>query len=92
MQMHHDLPRRLQVSALAAMANPSSQRLDNWHLLDDATQQLAAVHRGGLDYTKERERVRRLLERLGSYERFWLYPGPKALEELTGLLNTMDTA
>ncbi|WP_068426337.1 aminotransferase class I/II-fold pyridoxal phosphate-dependent enzyme [Piscicoccus intestinalis] len=92
MQIHHDLPRRLQVSALAAMANPSSQRLDNWHLLDDATQQLAAVHRGGLDYTKERERVRRLLERLGSYERFWLYPGPKALEELTGLLNTMDTA
>lgn len=92
MVTHPDRPRRMHVSMLAAMANPSSQRLDNWHLLDDATQQLAAVHRAGLDITKEKARVERLMERLGSYERFWLYPGMKTLDELRGLLRTMDTA
>lgn len=29
-------PRRLHVSALAAVANPSYTRLDTWNLLDDA--------------------------------------------------------
>ncbi|WP_217997072.1 aminotransferase class I/II-fold pyridoxal phosphate-dependent enzyme [Kineosphaera limosa] len=74
------------------MANPSSQRLDNWHLLDDATQQLAAVHRAGLDVTTEKARVTRLMDRLAAYERFWLYPGTKGLSELRALLRTMDTA
>ena len=40
-------PRRLRVSALAAVANPSFQRIDTWHLLDDAAKQLAAVDRAG---------------------------------------------
>ncbi|HET9649147.1 MAG TPA: amino acid decarboxylase, partial [Microlunatus sp.] len=83
--------RRLRVSSLAAMANPSSQRLDVWHLLDDATQQLAAVHRAGYDTRQEESRVRRQLSRLGSYERFWLYPGPRVLAELHEHLDAMDT-
>lgn len=83
--------RRLRVSALAAMVNPSSQRLDVWHLLDDATQQLAAVHRAGYSTTVEVSRVRRLLDRLSAYERFWLFPGPDWLGRLSGHLDAMDT-
>lgn len=33
-------PRRLHVSALAAVANPSYTRLDTWNLLDDACRHL----------------------------------------------------
>lgn len=36
-------PRRLHVSALAAVANPSYTRLDTWNLLDDACRHLAEV-------------------------------------------------
>jgi arginine decarboxylase len=36
--------RRMRVSALAAVANPSVQRVDTWHLLDDVIRQLTAVH------------------------------------------------
>ena len=36
-------PRRLRVSALAAVANPSYARVDTWNLLDDACRQLAEV-------------------------------------------------
>ena len=79
-------PHRLRVSALAAMVNPSSQRLDVWHLLDDATQQLAAVHRAGLDTAVEEGRVRRQLDRLDAYERYWLYPGPTRLDRAAGAL------
>ena len=74
------------------MANPSSQRLDAWHLLDDATKQLAAVHRAGLDTTVEEGRVRRQLDRLAVYEGFWLYPGAERLARLREHLDAMDTA
>jgi arginine decarboxylase len=84
-------PRRLRVSALAAMVNPSSQRLDVWHLLDDATQQLAAVHRAGLDTQLEEGRVRRQLTRLAAYERYWLYPGQERLLRMHEHLDAMDT-
>ncbi len=83
--------RRLRVSALAAMVNPSSQRVDVWHLLDDATQQLAAVHRAGYDTSAEASKVLRLLNRLGAYERFWLFPGAHWLTRLQGYLEAMDT-
>ncbi len=73
------------------MANPSSQRLDVWHLLDDATQQLAAVHRAGLDTAVEERRVRRQLDRLAAYERYWLYPGQERLARLRDHLDDMDT-
>jgi arginine decarboxylase len=74
------------------MANPSSQRFDVWHLLDDATKQLAAVHRAGLDTTLEESRVRRQLDRLAVYEGFWLYPGTERLNRLRDHLDAMDTA
>ena len=45
-------PRRLHVSALAAVANPSYTRLDTWNLLDDACRHLAEVHGAGLDIKK----------------------------------------
>jgi arginine/lysine/ornithine decarboxylase len=73
------------------MANPSSQRLDVWHLLDDAAQQLVAVHRAGLDTRVEVSRVRRQLDRLAAYERFWLFPGAERLARLRGHLDDMDT-
>ena len=73
------------------MANPSSQRLDVWHLLDDATQQLAAVHRAGLDTAVEEGRVRRQLDRLAAYERYWLYPGAERLARLRDHLIDLDT-
>ena len=82
---------RLRVSAMAAMANPSAKRIDTWHLLDDATRQLARVHRAGLDITREAAWVRRLLSRLAAYERFWLYPGADNLAMLRGYLDDLDT-
>ena len=92
MPTYSQRPPRLKVSALAAMANPSSQRIDVWHLLDDATQQLAAVHHAGLDTALEEDRVRRQLDRLSAYEGFWLYPGLERLNRLREHLDVMDTA
>lgn len=92
MSAYRQRPPRLKVSALAAMANPSSQRIDVWHLLDDATQQLAAVHHAGLDTNLEEDRVRRQLDRLSAYEGFWLYPGLERLNRLREHLDAMDTA
>jgi arginine decarboxylase len=79
--MHHngERPRRLRVSALAAVANPSYSRIDTWNLLDDACQKLVEVSRAGLDTAHEKAQVQRLLNRLGAYERYWLYPGAKNL-------------
>jgi len=79
--MHHnnDRPRRLRVSALAAVANPSYSRIDTWNLLDDACQKLVDVGRAGLDTSHEAAQVQRLLNRLSAYERYWLYPGAKNL-------------
>ncbi|MCV7316888.1 aminotransferase class I/II-fold pyridoxal phosphate-dependent enzyme [Mycolicibacillus parakoreensis] len=68
-------PRRLRVSALAAVANPSYSRVDTWNLLDDACRQLAEVNRARRDITHHVSRVKRLLDRLSAYERYWLYPG-----------------
>jgi len=67
--------RRLSVSALAAVANPSYTRIDTWNLLDDACRELAEVDRAGLDTTHKAAQVHRMLDRLGAYERYWLYPG-----------------
>src|SRR6202008_4137801 len=83
--------RRLHVSALAAVANPSYSRIDTWNLLDDACHQLAEVHRAGLDTTREAARVRRLLDRLGAYERYWLYPGAANLVAFRGYLDELAT-
>jgi arginine decarboxylase len=68
-------PRRLRVSALAAVANPSYSRVDTWNLLDDACRQLVEVSRARQDTTHQAARVKRLLDRIGAYERYWLYPG-----------------
>jgi len=67
--------RRLSVSALAAVANPSYTRIDTWNLLDDACRELAEVDRAGLDTTHKAAQVQRMLDRLSAYERYWLYPG-----------------
>ena len=83
--------RRLRVSALATMTNPSAQRTDVWHHLDDATQQLAAVHRADLNTTVEVRRVRGEMDRLAANERFWLYPRAERLGALRAHLNDMDT-
>ena len=72
-------PRRLRVSALAAVANPSYSRIDTWNLLDDACHQLAVVDRAGLDTSHEAARARRLINRLSAYERYWIYPGAENL-------------
>lgn len=83
--------RRLRVSALAGVANPSYQRLDTWNLLDDACRQLAAVHRAGMDTTRDVARAKRLLYRLSTYERYWLYPGPERVERYGRFLADMET-
>lgn len=84
-------PRRLRVSALAAVANPSYSRLDTWNLLDDACHQLAVVNKAGLDTTHEVARVKRLLKRLAAYERYWLYPGAENLAAFRDYLDNMAT-
>lgn len=84
-------PRRLRVSALAAVANPSYSRVDTWNLLDDACRQLAAADRTGLDTTHHVARVKRLLDRIGAYERYWLFPGAANLAAFRGYLQSMAT-
>ncbi|ORA81682.1 aminotransferase class I/II-fold pyridoxal phosphate-dependent enzyme [Mycobacterium malmoense] len=84
-------PRRLRVSALAAVANPSYTRLDTWNLLDDACRHLAEVDLAGLDKAHDIARVRRLMDRLGAYERYWLYPGAGNLATFRAHLDALST-
>ncbi|HTY30334.1 aminotransferase class I/II-fold pyridoxal phosphate-dependent enzyme [Mycobacterium sp.] len=84
-------PRRLRVSALAAVANPSYTRLDTWNLLDDACRHLAEVDLAGLDKTHDVCRVRRLMDRLAAYERYWLYPGAANLATFRAHLESLST-
>ncbi|ORX07943.1 aminotransferase class I/II-fold pyridoxal phosphate-dependent enzyme [Mycolicibacillus trivialis] len=84
-------PRRLRVSALAAVANPSYSRVDTWNLLDDACRQLAEVNRARRDITHHANRVKRLLDRIGAYERYWLYPGAANLAKFRRYLEENKT-
>jgi arginine decarboxylase len=84
-------PRRLRVSALAAVANPSYTRIDTWNLLDDACRHLAEVDLAGLDKAHEVARVKRLMDRLGAYERYWLYPGAENLATFRAHLESLST-
>src|SRR6478672_9077835 len=91
--MHRDggRTRRLRVSSLAAVANPSYTRIDTWNLLDDACHHLATAQRAGLDTKQKVARVKRLLDRLATYERYWLYPGAANLEAYRGYLADLAT-
>ena len=84
-------PRRLRVSALAAVANPSYTRLDTWNLLDDACRHLSEVDRAGLGIDHDVSRVRRLMDRLAAYERYWLYPGAHHLATFHEHLEALST-
>jgi arginine decarboxylase len=84
-------PRRLRVSALAAVANPSYSRIDTWNLLDDACHQLAVVDRAGMDTSREAARAKRLMNRLSAYERYWIYPGPENLAVFREYLDNLAT-
>jgi arginine decarboxylase len=84
-------PRRLRVSALAAVANPSYTRVDTWNLLDDACRHLAEVDLAGLDTTHELAKVKRLMDRIGAYERYWLYPGAENLASFRAHLESLST-
>src|SRR6201996_4659799 len=84
-------PRRLRVSALAAVANPSYTRIDTWNLLDDACRRLAEVDLAGLDKTHALARVKRLMDRIGAYERYWLYPGAENLAAFRAHLESLST-
>lgn len=83
--------RRLRVSALAAVANPSYSRVDTWNLLDDACRELAAVDRAGLDTAHHVAQAKRLMHRLGAFERYWLFPGASRLAAFRGYLEAMAT-
>lgn len=84
-------PRRLRVSALAAVANPSYARVDTWNLLDDACRHLAEVDLAGLDKTHDVARVKRLMDRIAAYERYWLYPGAENLAIFRAHLESLST-
>ena len=84
-------PRRLRVSALAAVANPSYTRIDTWNLLDDACRHLAEVDLAGLDKAHDLARVKRLMDRIGAYERYWLYPGAQNLATFRAHLESLST-
>ncbi|OBH09305.1 MULTISPECIES: aminotransferase class I/II-fold pyridoxal phosphate-dependent enzyme [unclassified Mycobacterium] len=84
-------PRRLRVSALAAVANPSYARVDTWNLLDDACRHLAEVDLAGLDKTHDVARVKRLMDRIAAYERYWLYPGAQNLAVFRAHLESLST-
>ncbi len=91
MNRHSDKPRRLHVSALAAVANPSYTRLDTWNLLDDACRHLAQVDLSKQDIHHDVARVRRLIDRLAAYERYWLYPGAENLATFRTHLEMLST-
>jgi arginine decarboxylase len=84
-------PRRLRVSALAAVANPSYTRIDTWNLLDDACRHLRDVDLAGLDKTHDIARVKRLMDRIAAYERYWLYPGAGNLATFRAHLEGLST-
>src|SRR5438128_11152752 len=84
-------PRRLRVSALAAVANPSYTRVDTWNLLDDACRHLRDVDLAGLDKTHDVARVKRLMDRICAYERYWLYPGVEKLGTFRAHLESLST-
>lgn len=83
--------RRLRVSALAAVANPSYTRIDTWNLLDDACRRLAEVDLAGLDKAHDLARVKRLMDRICAYERYWLYPGAENLATFRAHLESLST-
>lgn len=83
--------RRLNVSALAAVANPSYTRIDTWNQLDDACRELDEVARAGLDTAHVVAQAKRLLGRLGAYERYWLFPGAKWLTTFQEQLASGET-
>ena len=83
-------PRRLRVSALAAVANPSYARVDTWNLLDDACRNLAEVDLAGLDKAHDVARVKRLMDRIAAYERHWLYPGAANLATFRAHLESLS--
>jgi arginine decarboxylase len=91
MQRASGRQRRLRVSSLAAVANPSYTRIDTWNLLDDACHHLHTAHRAGLDTSQKAAHAKRLLDRLGAYERYWLYPGAVNLEAFRGYLADLAT-
>ena len=80
--------RRLRVSALAAVANPSYTRIDTWNLLDDACRHLADITLAGHDVAHDTAKVKRLMDRLAAYERYWLYPGSENLATFRTHLET----
>ncbi len=84
-------PRRLRVSALAAVANPSYTRIDTWNVLDDACRHLAEVDLAGLDTTHDLAKVKRLMDRLAAYERYWLFPGAENLASFRAHLEALST-
>ncbi|BBZ44693.1 amino acid decarboxylase [Mycobacterium parmense] len=73
------------------MANPSYARIDTWNLLDDACRHLAEVDLAGMDKTHELNRVKRLMDRIGAYERYWLYPGAENLAAFRAHLEMLST-
>src|SRR5271156_6795215 len=83
--------RRLRVSALAAVANPSYTRIDTWNLLDNACRRLAEVDLAGLDKVHEVAKVKRLMDRIGAYERYWLYPGAQNLATFRAHVDSLST-
>ncbi len=91
MSGHWGRPRRLHVSALAAVANPSYTRLDTWNLLDDACRHLAEVDLSKQDIHHDVAKVRRLMDRLAAYERYWLYPGAANLATFRAHLEALST-
>lgn len=84
-------PRRLRVSALAAVANPSYTRVDTWNMLDDACRHLAEVDLAGHDKTHDLAVVKRLMDRIEAYERYWLYPGAANLATFRAHLEVLST-
>ncbi len=91
MTAHWGRPRRLHVSALAAVANPSYTRLDTWNLLDDACRHLAEADLSKQDIHHDVATVRRLMDRLAAYERYWLYPGEANLATFRTHLEMLST-
>ncbi|MDN5795519.1 MAG: aminotransferase class I/II-fold pyridoxal phosphate-dependent enzyme [Intrasporangium sp.] len=78
------------VSLQAMVTSPAQRRLDRWHGLETAAQQLTDTAQAGLDLDGSVEAFAGLLDELESYERFWLFPGQATLQRIREYLAHRD--
>lgn len=80
----------LPLSILSTEANPAQVRMDIWSRLREILDRLAVRYGRGMETDELEESVSRVLGELEAYERYWVFPGPGAIEILEQILDRRD--